>query len=539
MKLPRKTVYAILLAFVFLNFVIRYPRTPHGVGVDSFSFAVLSNAIVEQGRAAWIVHPLSPFGLYPLSYPSGSFFLTAALASASGVSLEVATLILSFLVAALSVFAGFLMAREFSRNDLFAIAVPLVFTLMPKFVTNTLWEVPARGFFMTLTALFLWAVLRAVKLPEPRQIAIAGLMFLLMSLFHRLAVLMVVVFIAFLLTMIFVVATKIVKKQIPRVLMSPAFRRRSRIVGLAVYGSVFAVLLFGSGVLETYHQGAYFSGDSVITAFGNLAVSLGRSVGLLAPLAIVGIAVVLFSRNKGAPEYLFLSTPLAIVPTLFLRSYTGFYIVTFFALFIGMGCASLISRVPKKHRSLAVLALIVVASVSASQAISFELPRQTFMSESEYTAGLYAKYHVSGTLACNDGLLGSRIASVTGDAYLPIGGATTATYGPDALAFGFIDGFQTIPVPITELTIDSDALFAPVGVTVGADWSVMFSNRLGTRSERIADTYAVSVICEDSREFATYHTGWGVTYESLLLADLYENRYKTFEANGVRMWLAF
>jgi len=252
MRLPRKTVYALLLAFAGINLLVRYPTTPHGIGVDAFSFQVLSNSILESGRAAWIIHPLSPLGLYPLSYPSGSFFITAGLAATAGMTVELSALVLSLLTGVLGAFTAFVMAREFFKDDAFSITVALFFSLMPKFVTNTMWEVPARGFLMALTPLFLWAVLRAAKSLTIKNGLIAILVFVVMSLFHRLAVLMLVVFLAFLVTMIFVVASQIVRKQFPRALMSPSFRRRSRIVTLVLFGALVIALLFGSGVLEAY-----------------------------------------------------------------------------------------------------------------------------------------------------------------------------------------------------------------------------------------------------------------------------------------------
>lgn len=536
MRFPRRAIYALLLAFIPLNLIVRYPQTPHGIGVDAFSFSVLSNQILQQGWAAWIVHPLSAFGLYPLSYPSGSFFLTAAFAALSGMPVEPSTLLLSLFVGAFGVLAAFLMAREFWKNDLFVMLVALLFPLMPKFVTNTLWEVPTRGLFMALTALFIWALLRAVKLPRSKNVLIAAVVFLLLALFHRLTVLMLVVLLAFIVMLIFVVATRILRQQFPDQLMSPGFVRRSRTVGLWLYAGLLAILLFASGVLDHYQSGVIFNFAGAGGSLANLAISLTRSVGILSPLAIAGIGAIVFARNKSAPEFLFLSAPFAIIPTLFLRSYTGFYVVAFFALFIGVGSTFAILRGSGKFRAFGILALIVVAGVGASAAISMELPRQSFMTQAEYSTGLYARYQVSGTIASNDGLLGSRVASISGAPYLPVGGATTPAYPPEAMAFGFVGSFQVVGVSIWDATIDSDSLYLPVGVTVLADWSVMMGKPLGSQTARLATRYNVTTILEDSSEIGVYHTGWGKTYGSGLLQGLYDFRYKTYESNSVRIW---
>jgi len=539
MRLPRRTVWAIIVALVCVDLTLRYPQTPHGVGVDSFSFLTLTHAVVSQGRLAWIVHPLSPFGLYPLSYPSGSFALAAAFSDTSGTALEPATLVLSLATGVFGIFSAFTMAREFWRNDIFAINVAIVFSLMPKFLTNTLWEVPTRGLFMALTPLFLWAILRAVKVATAKTMGFAGLMLLLLGLFHRLAVLMVVVFIAFLVTLIFATAAQVAKRRFPNILMTPSFRSRSRLVGLLVYSVVLAGLLFGSGVLESYQRGAYFSNDGMPGALGNLALSLARSVGVLSPLALLGIPVVLFARNKAQSEYLFLSLPLAIIPTLFLRSYTGFYVVAFFALFIAMGCSFLLIRLRGRLVPLAIVAVLVAATAGGSLAVRLELPSITHMTDSEYSAGLYAQRGVTGAMACNDGLLASRIASVSGMGYLPIGGATTAAYGPEAMAFGFVRQFNAVPLRFTDLNIDSDALYSPADVTVGADWSVLMSSHLGPRADQIAHQYGITTVCENVAAAGIYHTGWGVDYESPLLQDMYSSRYAVFQGDGIRIWQAF
>lgn len=539
MKQLRRTLYATMLAYVLLSLGVRYPTTPHGVGVDSFLFDVLSGSILNQGHAAWIINPLSLFGVYPLSYPSGSFFLTASVVSTSGIHTELATLLASLIVGVLGIFTAFVMAREFWKNDLFAMSVALVFSLMPRFVTNTLWEVPTRGFLMALIPLFIWALLRSIRYPTMKNVALATCVFLLMSLFHRLAILMAVVLVALVLTLLFATVMKILSLHYPKAFMSPSFRARSRHLGLALYGTTLVASLLGSGVLGVYAEGAYFSGDNPAGTLGNLVVSLSRSVGILIPIAVIGVPVVLFKRNKSTPEYLYLSSPFAILPILFLRSYSGFYVVAFFALFIGMGCAYLSARLRGRVKALAVVALLVVVPVAAGGAIKLELPRISYMPSSDYNVGLYARYAVQGTIASNDGLLAVRVVAISGGACLPIGGATTATYGPDAMAFGFVHSFPVEPVPLWDLTTDSDSIFAPIGVTVGADWSVMMSHPIDPRSLQIAGQYHVTTILENSRQPAVYYTGWGVVYESPLLAGAYQERYKIYESDGVRLWALF
>ena len=38
MRLPPKTVYALLLFLLGLNLIARYPRTPHELGFDGFVY---------------------------------------------------------------------------------------------------------------------------------------------------------------------------------------------------------------------------------------------------------------------------------------------------------------------------------------------------------------------------------------------------------------------------------------------------------------------------------------------------------------------
>ena len=534
--MTRKSTYAMLLAIMCISLLTRYPRVPHGIGVDSYLFALLSASIVNQGRAAWLVHPLSPFGLYPLSYPSGSFFLTADLSLVADIKVEVSSLLLSNFVGVVGVLAGFLLGREVSRRDSVAITVAMLFSLMPKFVTNTLWEVPARGLLMLMTPLFLVAVLRAIRTRRMVDISLILVTSALMALFHRLAVVILIVFFAFLIALVFIVAAQVVRVRLPTMFMSPRFKRMSRRLNLVTYGGVLVLVLVTSGVLDAYQQGAYFSNESFWGPIGNLLISITRSVGFLSPLAVLGIAAIIKARNKSPAQYLFLTAPIALIPTLFLRDYTGYYLVTFFALFIGLGLSFLVMRIPRRLQLVSTCLLGAMVVSSAVFAINIELPHQTYMTDSEYTSALYARQHVTGTIASNDGLLGARVASVSQGPLLPIGGATTAQYGPDAMAFGFVTDFPVRPIPVWDLTIDSDSFFDPLGVTVGSDWSVLLSNHISGQTEAIATRYHITTLLEDTRQPATYYTGWGVQYDSPFLHDVYVTRYKTFETDSIRLW---
>jgi hypothetical protein len=446
---------------------------------------------------------------------------------------------MSQFVGAFGVISAFAMAREISKNPKFPLCVALLFALMPKFVTNTLWEVPARGVLMSVTPVFIWAVVRSIRSRSLIDVSLIAVSATIMLLSHRLALLVFIVLLAFVVSLIFVVSLKIVRLRFPAIFLSLSFRRITRVMVLPVYGVLLVISLFGSGVLEAYRQGAIFSSRNAFGEVGNLVVSISRSVGLLSPIAFLGIAVAARKRNKSDADYLFLAAPIALIPTLFLRDYTGYYLVTFFALFIGMGVTALLVRVRGSLQHVVSVAFCALVVLSAVSAINTELPRQSFMTNSEYSVGLYARYQVFGTIASNDGLLGVRIASVTGRPLLPVGGATTAAWGPDALAFGFVKDFRVVPVSFWQLTPDSDSMFVPLDVTAGADWSTMMSSHLGAQSSTFAERYNVGSVLENSDQQGVYYTGWGVVYDSPLLRDVYNARYLTFEGDGVRIWAAF
>ncbi|UCD92980.1 MAG: hypothetical protein JSV43_03455, partial [Methanobacteriota archaeon] len=493
---------------------------------------------------------LSYMGLYPLSYPSGGIFLPASVIVLTDASAEVSILILSVLMGLIGVLGSYLLAREFRDDDMFAFVVAFLFCLAPKFILNTTWETPTRGGFMAFTPIFLWSLLRAHRDPSRKNIAMPILFLFILSTFHRLALLMLIVILAYISAYFFFVLVKIAKLKMPTVFLRPKARKRMRLFGVIALIALAAALIFGSGVLDSYEEGRLLTSDQVPVELFNLGVSLTRSSGVLAPFLMVGAVVLAYQRNKTLKESFVLFVVLAIIPTLYLRRYTGFYVPVFLSLLAGMGVIGILMVARRRKKAIAAVFVAMVVGSLALTGLLLEYESETskYMSMEEYDTGLYAKQHVTGTIFTNSGLLGTRVASVSGSPYLPIGGATVARTGPEQLAFGFVnlDDVYVTQIPLDQLTLNSDHPFVAHGVpNAQREWRAIHDGWIDNPEDRYPDTdrflgeYEIYYALED-RTLPSHFQWAGPIRYSRFLGDPYYGvhhvRYKMYESGRNQIW---
>jgi hypothetical protein len=544
MKFPKYTNYSLILFLVALSFILRYPRTPHSVGIDAFVMQGLTNSIVTEGFAAWVIHPLSYIGLYPLSYPSGGIFLPAGLVIFSGQSSEVSILALSFLMGLIGVLGAYILAKEFRDDHLFAFLVAFIFCLAPKFILNTTWETPTRGGFMAFTPIFLWALLRAHRDPSRKNIIMTVLMLFILSTFHRLAILMLIVILAYIITFIFRMVVRIAKLKTPTLFLRPRARQRMRVFGVVAMFGIGTALILGSGVLDAYESGRLVSSPTLDVELVNLGVSLTRSSGVLTVFLVFGMVTLAYKRNKTIKESLFLFVVLAIIPTLYLRRYTGFYIPVFVALLAGSGVVSIVlASKNRKKVSIALFVTIMLGSlVLTSVLLDYESESTNYMEMEEYNTGLYSREYLHGTLLTNDGLSASRTSAVSGLPYLPIGGATVPRNGPEQLAFGFVlpEDVHVVQVPIDQLTLNDDSPFVAQDVpNAQADYWILHAGIIGDPQHDTAnamlDQYGIDYALENKGLYGEFYA-YARDYYSRFLTNIHWQRYKIYESSEELVW---
>jgi len=544
MKFPKNTNYMLILFLVILSFILRYPRTPHSVGIDAFVMQGLANSIVRDGFAAWIIHPLSYMGLYPLSYPSGNIFLPAGVIVLSGESSEVSILVLSFLMGTIGVLGSYILAREFRDDDLFAFLVAFIFCLAPKFILNTTWETPTRGGFMAFTPIFLWALLRAHRNPSRKNIAMTILMLFILSTFHRLAVLMLIVILAYISTFLFSVMVRIAKLKAPTLFLRPRARQRMRVFGvLAIFG-IGAGLILGSGVLDAYETGRLVSSGTTQGELANLGISITRSAGVLTPFLLVGVIALAYQRNKTIKESLILFVILSIIPTLYLRRYTGFYVPVFVSLLAGLGVVGIIlASKNRKKVSIAFLITLLLGSLVLTGALlDYESETTQYMGMEEYNVGLYTRHNLHGTLLSNYGVSASRISAVSGLGYLPVGGATVARNSPEQLAYGFVlaEDVHVVQVPIDRLTLNDDSPFAAQDIPNAQDdfWILhlgIIDDPQYDEANNLLLQYEIEYALEDKDLYGQF-SAYAKEYFSKFLTNIHWQRYKIYESSHDLVW---
>jgi len=537
---PKEVTFALLLSILALTLAFRYPVGEHEAGADSFVFHGLAQTIVDSKYAPWLINPLSIFGLYPLSHPSGPILAVALTTELGGIPAEGSILVLDFLSAVLGTLGAFLMAREVKPDDRFALLVAFLFSTAPRFVSSLEWQVPTRSLFTAVVPIFVWALLRLRRRSDPIHIAVLATSLLVMMSAHRLAVMMAIVVAAYIVASIFIVSVRILRTTYSGIFLQRRLRKAIRFGSWSVIAIVMIYTLVFSGVLGEYNQGQLVGGSTAIVSLQNLGISLARTIGLLLPLVLFGVVAVSRARAPDVREPWLVAVLVGILPTLGLRQYTGWYLVPFAAVFIGLGILSLYHSLNARPRLRFAFLVTVLASslVSTAMIVSYEHAVEQYLSAPTYDGGLYLRHVAQAPFVSNSGSLGVQSHSISGLAYLPIGGSTTAFQGPEILAFGYLRSGDIHPrlIPIGSLTIEDDSLFVLDGVNFEVTWAEILSRPVtDPNSLSQLHTYGIQYLLVDRRLPHSFEA-YGNTYPSPFAVSVESERYLVYESGSVAVY---
>src|SRR5438034_3967773 len=292
---------------------------------------------------------------------------------------------------------------------------------------------------------------------------------------HRLAVMMAIAMAAYIVANIFLVTVRILRTTYAAVFLQRRFRVILRFGSWCVIAITVVYILLFSGVLAESERGQLVGGSNPIAQLENLGISLARTVGLLLPFVIVGAVAVSRTRAPDVREPWLVAVLVGIVPTLGLRQYTGWYLVPFAAIFMGIGIFFLyqsLNALPKL-RSVFLISIIAGSIISSAAIVNYEQQVEVQLKASVFNGGLYLRNAVGEPFLSNSGSLGVQSHAISGLPYLPIGGSTTAFQGPEILAFGYLAPSDVRPrlIPIGSLTIEDDSFFVLDVVNFEAIWT--------------------------------------------------------------------
>jgi hypothetical protein len=546
MKFSKRVNY-LLLSFLFaLNIGLRYPDVQHELGADSFVIHILSRSIVEFHYAKWILHPLSYIGLYPFSYPSAYPFLAAGVSASTDLDVESSIFVISIILGLIGVFSVYFLAKEIKNDDMFCFVAALAFSLSPLFIRMTFWQASTRNLFIALTPACMLLLLKTRGFAINRMNFLFVFLLLTVGTSHRLGVFMIIILIAYLTG---VVIFAFYKQFIPYMARSIKLRRTFRLVGASIIIGTFLILLSmllsgenplqGAQGLEVYEETVLFSGSSPPILITNLFVSLIGRIGLMLIFGLLGLAYLVWKKNKGLYEVFVIVSLIFLFPTIGMRTYYSYFFLIFFSLLAGLFFFYLFKFFNKrKVIALAILIATVVASMGF-YAFMFDHWRvdDGTMPETTFDSAIYVKYKTTNTFIANDGLLAARIGAVSGRSCIPIGGSTTIANGPEQLIYDYLheDDYQVIPIPIRQITVGSDALYNAKGAgNVEKDWAEIYGTHSNYVSENSINKYRLQYSLAD-KSYRNGYWAYGKVYHSHFLASLDGERYKIYDNGAIEL----
>jgi len=187
-----KKLFLFLFVFVVSIFV-RFPRTTSIIGTDGW-YLIKESILFITGESSFIIHPLSFFGMYTFSsYPVGSLILYGIFYYLSFKNIFVATwMYISFLIILGTISSYLLFKQIFEETP--SIILSLIYVNLPYIAWFSYYIPSARfPFYSTMPFLILFLI-KYLEDGKIYQLFLAGIIFIILNTFHRMAIVTVVCF---------------------------------------------------------------------------------------------------------------------------------------------------------------------------------------------------------------------------------------------------------------------------------------------------------------------------------------------------------
>lgn len=441
-----KREHWLLLLLLILNIVIRIPATPHGLDWGDSSFVwSLANSINDSGYMAWVLNPLSLFGIYAASYPSGYPVILSVVSQTTGIDTEYVIFICCLLLGAVGILASYIMALKFSKNQLFAFLTAFVFSTAPVFTEITRWTTTARGPFLALLPLFLWGgfSLNKIGTDYKKIIFLSTFVFITLLAMHRTSWLMALIIFAFIITVvIWQVRDNKWLKSLCEIMPENGI---PALIGLFCVG---AFLLQFSGILfywniwyiyEAYQADTIGTDTGVFGLLWCMTKSYLQQIGILLPVGAIGFFMLAKKLEKSMNDALIITIIIMLLAISAQGLYVPLILLPIAALLISFVLFGLIQSYwdvirdiglkfnfyVTKTNSTKILSLVLVVGMLISICFSgyivqrrmcntMENENEVWITDDIPSIGNFLKSNGEAAFLSNDGLLAQRVYASTG-----------------------------------------------------------------------------------------------------------------------------
>jgi hypothetical protein len=420
-------VLLLLFVLVLLTIAFRYPTVDHErYQADSYFIHLLSQTIVDDGRATWTFSPLSYIGYYPLSYPSGAPFLMADLAQLTGLTVEATILLAGMLFGLMFCLVAFCIAREFLFESRFVLLATLFVVTGSRFVDNTYWVGSARGPLVVLMMLSLLVAFRASSLKRSLLLLVAIVLTFGCLAIHHMAVFYFFFAVAFMLASFG--ADYVIKKA--KVHKKRVFALYTAAVVTAIAVVAFGFITIFTGPIVAFGDESLFNSQSTLVSIVlNMSASYTSQIGFILPVAIIGIPFVYRMRRLDARQLYPLMLLVSLMPMLGHIMYVAMLMAPFVAVLGTMWIARWFN--PHRRNRFAVFALVAIVAGSMllpswnierwnshpyMTGDTVEVPSQVF-SDAAYLEYAYS----NGYVISNAIVLSAQLSSISGARFLSSG----------------------------------------------------------------------------------------------------------------------
>ncbi len=423
-------IYILFMFLVFLSFVIKYPVTGYGGGIDSHFYHQLTNIILQRGSIPWIKSPLSVFDLYPIGANTGVPIMVSSLANLSKMDAMQLFLPFSYIQSVVVIPAAFLAAYEFKRDIYFASFTTTIYSVTTRYIFYTNFLYGSRGFFLTFVPFFFWALFRYSRERNHKNLTFVVLFAIISLSIHSMGLLLILVSSGF-------IIGPILHDKIAILLLS--HRKGAMLIG--IMSAIAAFLFFISSYFYDIakignYLGAtpdrFLLGTDPFSYLIALGYNYGKWVGAFLPIALIGFLLIIFKSDRTWRE-----TSLLVSFVFFLPLFGGFMYIAPFLFFM---FSLLISYTIFHYRNILkgnkqkffviVFVLTVVVSASVLNILVYRVGEDDthsyWMEERYFSAGMYMRYNGDDYFAYGDWLNTRKVAVV---AMTPYGVTFERGYG--------------------------------------------------------------------------------------------------------------